>query len=226
MTTWFGKNIRWITHVGALTPLALLLFDALTGTLGANPIQEITFRTGLPALVLLIFSLACTPLNSVFRFRPALKVRRTLGLYGFFYVGLHGLVFLVLDYWLDLEQIVRVITEKRYQLVGFAAFLLLFPLVLTSTRGWQRRLGKDWKRLHRLVYLAAPLGVMHFVWLVKSDIRQPLAWGALVVVLLALRLRPVKRAVASVRRRLRARRTPSAHAADLRRQASPVNNRN
>jgi sulfoxide reductase heme-binding subunit YedZ len=196
-----------LVHVVALTPLARLILDGLRNDLTINPIQEITTRTGLTALVLLVSSLACTPASSVFGFRMAIKWRRPLGLYAFLYASLHFLTFTVLDYGLNWGLLREAILEKRYALVGFSAFLLLIPLAITSTRGWMRRLGKRWKKLHRLVYPAALLVVVHYVWLVKSDIRLPLLFGAVVVTLLALRTRYVKdliqRAKAAKRRRSR-----------------------
>jgi sulfoxide reductase heme-binding subunit YedZ len=187
-----------LVHVGSLVPLALLIGDAITDNLTVNPIQDITFRTGKAALVLLVLSLACTPLNTLFGFREALRVRRALGLYAFLYVSLHFLIFIGLDYTFDLSLIREAIVEKRYALMGFAAFLTLLPLALTSTKGWQKRLGKTWRALHRWVYLAGILAVIHFVWLVKSDIREPLAYGAVVLLLLILRI-PIIRRVASLK---------------------------
>jgi len=191
--------LRLVTHIGAFIPLALLAWDYWGGQMSVNPVQDITLRTGKAALVLLVLSLACTPINSVFGFRPVLRVRRALGLYAFMYVGLHLLIFVGLDYGFDLLLIREAILEKRYALVGFAAFLILLPLALTSTKGWMRRLGKLWKRLHRAVYVAALLAVLHFVWLVKSDIREPLLFGAVVLVLLLLRISPIRRSVSHVR---------------------------
>jgi len=167
--------------------------------LSVNPIQDITLRTGKVALVLLVLSLACTPINSVFGYKPVLRLRRPLGLYAFMYVGLHLLIFIGLDYGLDLVLIREAILEKRYALVGLGAFLILLPLAITSTKGWMRRLGKVWKRLHRAVYVAALLAVVHFVWLVKSDIREPLLFGAVVVMLLLLRISPIRRFVSRCR---------------------------
>lgn len=186
-------------HVGSLIPLALLLWDYFADNLTVNPIQDITFRTGKAALVLLVLSLACTPLNAVFGFKAALKVRRALGLYAFLYVCLHFLTFIGLDYGFDPGLIYEAIFEKRYALVGFAAFLILLPLAITSTQGWMKRLGKNWKRLHRLVYVAGLLAVVHYVWLVKSDIREPLAFGGVVVLLLVARIPAFKKAVMRLR---------------------------
>lgn len=188
-----------LVHAGSLVPLARIIWDYFTDNLTANPIQDITFRTGKAALVLLVLSVACTPLNTVFGFREALKVRRALGLYSFLYVCLHFVIFLVdnalVDYAIDLELLREAIFEKRFALMGLATFLTLLPLALTSTKGWQKRLGKTWRDLHRWVYLAVILAVVHFVWLVKSDIREPLAYGAVAVMLLVLRIPAVRRVV-------------------------------
>ncbi|MBI4316372.1 MAG: sulfoxide reductase heme-binding subunit YedZ [Chloroflexi bacterium] len=200
MTSKFTK-FQIATHIGSLIPLALLIWDYFNDHLTANPIQAVTFRTGKTALVLLVLALACTPLNTLFGFREALKVRRALGLYAFFYVCLHFLTFIWLDYGLDLGLIFDAVAKKRYALVGFTAFLLLLPLAITSTKGWQKRLGKNWKVLHRLVYVAAPLVVVHYVWLVKADIRQPLVFGAVVLLLLLARVPLFKGAVGSWRSR-------------------------
>jgi sulfoxide reductase heme-binding subunit YedZ len=185
--------LQWLTHLGSLAPLVVLLWLYFTDGLTVNPIQDITFRTGKAALVLLVLSLVCTPLNTFFGWREAIKLRRPLGVYAFLYVCLHFLTFVGLDYGFDLELLQGAIFEKRFALVGFAAFLILLPLAITSTKGWQKRLGKAWKTLHKGVYLAAPLAVIHYVWLVKSDVREPLAYGAVVAVLLLVRLPWVKR---------------------------------
>jgi sulfoxide reductase heme-binding subunit YedZ len=194
-----GDVLQVIVHVAALLPLAVMMWDGLNGDLTINPIQEITARTGKTALILLVLSLACTPASSLFGFRMALRWRRPLGLYAFLYAGLHFATFVFLDYGLDPVLLREAIFEKRYALVGFTAFLLLVPLAITSTRGWMQRLGKRWKKLHRLVYPAALLVVVHYVWLVKSDIRVPLAYGAVILALLAARTKPVKRAVSRIR---------------------------
>jgi sulfoxide reductase heme-binding subunit YedZ len=184
-----------LVHPLALAPLALLAVDFFNDHLTANPIQAATLRTGLPALVLLVLSLAVTPLNTLFGWKRVVTLRRPLGLYAFLYASIHMLIFFVIDYGLDLGLIWQTITEKPYVVVGLSALLILIPLAITSTKGWQRRLGKRWKVLHRLVYLAAPLAVVHFVWLVKSDIREPLLYGAAVILLLALRLPIVRRMI-------------------------------
>ncbi len=179
--------------VAGLIPLAWLVFDALAGNLTANPIQAVEQRTGRYALYLLIASLACTPLNTVTGWKPVLRWRRPLGLYAFLYALIHFLTFLGLDYGFNLGLIWADVAGKRYIFVGAAAFIILLLLALTSTKGWQRRLKKAWIRLHRWVYVAGGLVIVHYVWSVKADIRPPLAWGAVIVLLLMLRLPPVKR---------------------------------
>jgi sulfoxide reductase heme-binding subunit YedZ len=195
---------RWlqiVTHAGALLPLAWLVWQYGKGVLLVDPIQEITTRTGKTALILLMLSLACTPVNVLFGIKPVLRVRRALGLYAFAYASLHFLTFVGLDYGFDLDLLRQAIFEQRFVLVGFAAGLLLMPLTVTSTRGWRRRLGKNWKTLHRLAYLAGVLAVVHFLWSAK-DARDPLRYSGVLAVLLVVRLPPVRRAVASARRRL------------------------
>ncbi|HJS28263.1 MAG TPA: protein-methionine-sulfoxide reductase heme-binding subunit MsrQ [Anaerolineales bacterium] len=183
----------------ALLPFANLAYDAYSGGLTFNPIQEATFRTGKLALIFLLLSLACTPLNTIFGWRGSIRYRRMLGLFAFFYASIHFLIFVALDYGLSWPLIKEAILEKRYAVVGFSAFLILLPLALTSTKGWQKRLKKGWKRLHQLVYLAGILVIIHFVWLVKSDVREPLLWGTALAVLLALRIPPVRRAASRLR---------------------------
>jgi sulfoxide reductase heme-binding subunit YedZ len=201
---------RWpqiLTHIGALLPLAWLLWETWQGQLIIDPVKEITTRTGKTALILLILSLACTPMNTVFGFKwlkHALRVRRPLGLYAFLYAGLHFLTFLGLDYGFDLHLIRQDILDQRYVLVGFATGLLLLPLAITSTTGWQKRLGKNWKRLHRLVYLASILDIVHFVWLTK-DIREPLRYGGVIALLLIVRIPAIKRAIRNARYQFKAR---------------------
>ena len=212
---WLKANwLRVVAHVGALLPLAAILVDNYAYNLTANPIQNITLRTGKAALVLLVLSLACTPINTVFGFRDAVKVKRALGLYGFMYVGIHLFIFSVLDYTLDWKQILQAVTEKYYVIAGFAAFLILVPIAITSTRGWIKRLGKRWKNLHKFVYIAVPIAVLHFSLLVKSIIGrpEPLIYGAIVLALLALRIPPVRKWVANTRTKMRAGVQPAAKA--------------
>ncbi len=198
-----GKNWTWwqiSVHILALIPLAKMIWDFWFDNLTVNPIQELTFRTGWYALFILVLSLACTPANTLFGLRQALALRKPLGLYGFMYVSLHLLVFIGLDYGFSWRWIWEEALEKRFVLVGFASFLLLLPLAITSTKGWQRRLKKNWKRLHRLAYVAVPLGVVHFLWLVKADYREPLAFGVFLAALLLVRVPPIKRQITKWRR--------------------------
>jgi sulfoxide reductase heme-binding subunit YedZ len=205
-------KLNWlqiITHIGALSPLALIVWDYTQGTNAAlliNPFQELTLRTGKAALITLVLSLACTPANTIFGFRKALTVRKMLGLYAFFYVAIHFLIFIVdnglFGNSLELQPILEATFVKRVAFVGFAAFLILRPLAITSTKGWMKRLGRNWKRLHRLVYVAGILAVIHYVWLVKSDIREPLVYGAIVAILLLFRLSNLRKWASQSRQRL------------------------
>jgi sulfoxide reductase heme-binding subunit YedZ len=196
---------RWLqilTHVAALLPLAWLLWDYWQGLFIIDPVREITTRTGKTALILLILSLACTPIHTIFGVKQVLRVRRALGLYAFMYASLHFLTFVGLDYGFDFDLIGQAILGQRYVLAGFAAGPLLLLLAITSTRGWQKRLGKNWKRLHRLVYLTGVLAIVHFMWLVK-DIREPLRYGAVVVLLLIVRIPVIRKAVSNARHQLK-----------------------
>jgi sulfoxide reductase heme-binding subunit YedZ len=187
-------------HVLCLAPLALLVIEYYVGRLGPNPIREIQLRTGSYTLFLLVASLACTPMYTLTGISRVLDLRRVLGLYAFSYAALHFMNLVGLDYQFDFEALWRDIAEKRYILAGFPAFLVLLILAITSTTGWKRRLGKNWKRLHRLVYLAGVLAVLHYFWQVKVSVPGPTVYAAILVVLLLLRL--------PVAERLAARRLP------------------
>lgn len=186
-------------HIGALLPLIILIINWSQDNLTFNPIQALEQRTGKYALVLLILSLACTPINTIFGFRQVLKVRRPLGLYAFMYASIHFLVFIGLDYQFDVGLLQEAIFEKRYALVGFSAGLILLALAITSTRGWMKRLGKTWSKLHKFVYLAGILVIIHYVWLVKSDIREPLLYGGIVLLLLVARIPYVRKQLSRIR---------------------------
>jgi sulfoxide reductase heme-binding subunit YedZ len=184
---------RWIAakaavHVAALLPLALLVQGALGDALGADPIATLTHRTGAWALRLLLACLAMTPLRRVLGRPWPVRLRRLLGLYAFFYASLHLSVYVVLDlngYW---AQVLTDVVKRPFMTVGFAAWLLLLPLALTSTRGWMRRLGRRWGQLHRAVYVAAGLGVLHYYWGVKADVREPLLYAGVLALLLGFRV--------------------------------------
>lgn len=180
--------LRAAVWIGALLPLALLVHRAFTDGLGADPIETLTHHTGWWGLVLLLASLAVTPLRRLSGWNRLIGVRRPLGLWAFFYLALHFAVYLV-DRELVPAYVVEDVLERPYITAGFAAFALLVPLALTSTRGMIRRLGgRRWQRLHRLVYPAAALGVLHFLWLVKADLREPLLFAGVLVLLLVLRI--------------------------------------
>lgn len=196
-------------HALAWLPLLVLIWDALNNNLTANPIQTITFRTGKFALLFLTLSLAVTPLHTLTGWQPLTRARRPLGVYAFLYAGLHFLTFIGLDYGFQFQWIIPEIAEKPYILVGLSALLILLPLALTSTKGWQRRLKKNWKRLHRLAYAAGVLVIVHYIWLVKNHQGEPWMWGAAVIVLLAMRVPIVKRAIINGRHQLRQKRLTS-----------------
>ena len=195
------RLLRVAYHAVGLFPLAWLIFDFWFGLLGAEPIRAMILRTGKAAIIMLTLSLACTPVGYLFRWKEANLVRRPLGLYAFMYVCLHFLIFTWLDYALILPLIVEEIVVRRYALVGFTAFLLLIPLAVTSTKGWQKRLGKRWKTLHKVVYLIGVLAVVHYIWLVKNAYTQPLIFAAAVGLRLLLRVPAVKQALLRARKR-------------------------
>jgi sulfoxide reductase heme-binding subunit YedZ len=169
------------------------MWDWSQGSLTVNPIQAVTLRTGRFAIILLILSLAITPLNSLFGWRQIIPMRKWFGLYSALYVGIHFAIFIGVDYGFNFSLIQADLLSKRYVIVGFFAGLILLPLALTSTKGWQRRMKKRWKKLHRLVYLAAILAATHFIWLVKSDIRVPILYGGIILLLLILRIPVIRR---------------------------------
>ncbi len=184
-----ARLVRLLLFVVCLAPLALLVARGMQGTLGANPVETITHTTGDWALRLLLATLAITPLRRLTAQHWLAPLRRPLGLFTFFYSSLHLATYLWLDRFFDWGSIAEDILERPYITVGFAAFALMIPLAITSTRGWIRRLGRRWTLLHRTVYVVAALGVMHFLWLVKADLLEPLVYGAILLVLLAARLR-------------------------------------
>ena len=175
--------------VGSLAPAASILVRARSGGLGANPIAEALNELGLVALVLLIASLACTPLRTVSGWTWPVRIRRLVGLLAFSYASLHLGVYAFLDQGLDWRAIAADVAKRKFIFVGFAAFTLLAPLAATSTNAAVRRLGYlRWRRLHHLVYPAAILAVVHFVWRVKKDVREPVVYGAILGLLLLVRV--------------------------------------
>lgn len=178
------KVVLWI---GALSPAVWLTVGYFQGWLGANPIEKMTRVTGMTAIVLLLITLAVTPFRRLSGWNPIIQLRRPLGLFAFFYGLLHFSVWFVFDSLFDFGYMIEDIKERRYITVGMAALVILIPLALTSTRGWIRRLGKRWTKLHRATYVAAGLAVVHYFWLVKADTRLPIVFGVVLVVLLGLR---------------------------------------
>jgi len=177
--------------VNALIPLALLAGDVWRGQAGANPIEFFLRTTGVLTLVFLIVTLAVTPVRKMFGWNALIKYRRMLGLFAFFYGTLHLLTYSVFDRSLSLPGIVGDVAQRPFIAIGMAAFLTLMPLAITSTNGWVKRLGgKRWARLHRLTYVAAILGVIHFWMIVKSDIFYPAVFGIVLAGLLVYRLMP------------------------------------
>lgn len=177
-----------LVHIFALAPLVRLLWDFTQGQLSADPIREIQLRTGRHALDLLVLTLACSPIYNVFGLKAALQLRRLFGLYAFGYASLHFLNFIGLDYGFDLALIRADVADKRFIIAGFAAFLILLALAATPIEGMKRRSSRNWRRLHRLVYAAALLAALHFVWQTKADFLVPLLYSAVVVLLLILRI--------------------------------------
>lgn len=198
--------LQILANIGALLPLAILGWDFAWGRLTADPIREITLRTGSSALILLVLSLACTPVNLIFGIRQVLPLRRTLGLYAFLYACLHFLTFIGLDYGFNFALIWEDIAGKYFVLIGFAAFLLLLLRTVTSTRGWQKRLGRNWKQLRWLVYTAAVLVVTHFMLAVvlaaKEGLSRPLLYVVVLALLFIIRLPGVGNAAKNIRQRL------------------------
>lgn len=182
------RVLKPLVLVGGLVPFGLLLWGAWRGDLGANPLETVTHTTGDWALRFLLLTLAMTPLRRLLGQAWPLQLRRMLGLFAFFYASMHLLVWLVLDQEMAWRNILADIAERPFVTVGFLAWLLLVPLALTSTRGAMRRLGRNWSRLHRLVYPIGILGVLHFLWLVKADLFEPLVYGVILALLLAFRL--------------------------------------
>jgi len=182
----FAKTVIFIN---SLIPLSLLLWDLYFKKVGPNPLEFVTRTTGMLTLVFLLLTLSITPLRKIFGVNDLVKARRMIGLFAFFYGALHLLTYVWFDQFFNLRSIVSDVTQRRFILVGMTAFLLMVPLAITSTNKMVKRLGgKTWARLHRLVYVAALLGVLHFWMLVKSDVRLPLTFGFILALLLAHRL--------------------------------------
>jgi sulfoxide reductase heme-binding subunit YedZ len=184
-----NKWTKAFVFVICLVPLFVLVERALHGRLGANPVEFVQHATGDWTLRFLVFTLSITPLRKLLHLPELIRFRRMLGLFAFFYVCLHFLTYIGPDQSFKLAGMWQDVAKRKFVTVGFLGFVLLIPLALTSTAGWIRRLGgKRWQALHRAVYVSAVCGVIHYYWLVKSDVRKPLFYGALVAILLLWRL--------------------------------------
>jgi len=184
--------LRWfkpVIFLACLGPVAYLAWRGFHAGLGANPIEAITHSTGTCTLVFLLITLSITPLRKLTRQYWLIDLRRMFGLFAFFYGCLHLTTYVWLDKFFDMHEMLADIAKRRFITAGLTGFVLMIPLALTSTKGWIRRLGgKRWQALHRLIYFSAAAGVIHYLWLVKADLRSPLWYGFVLVVLLIYRL--------------------------------------
>jgi sulfoxide reductase heme-binding subunit YedZ len=183
------RVVKPVLYGAATLPFAWMMFALLSGLVMGDEVKFMQHVTGDTALTCLMLTLAVTPLRRLTGWNEIIRVRRLIGLTAFWYACIHLSTYLVFDQSLSLDEILRDIVKHPWVLVGFTAFLCLVPLAITSTSGWVRRLGgKRWQRLHRLVYVAAAAGVLHYFWLVKKDVTFPVGYGAVLLVLLGSRL--------------------------------------
>ena len=183
-----NKILKPIVFLASLVPLALLGVDALQGNLGANPIETITHQTGLWTLILLLATLAITPVRRITGVNWVIQYRRMLGLFAFFYGCLHLMTYVWLDQFFDFRGMLHDVYKRPFITAGFTGFLLMIPLALTSTQWSIRKLGKKWQTLHRLIYFSALAGVIHFIWLVKKDVREPAIYAIILGILMSVRV--------------------------------------
>jgi methionine sulfoxide reductase heme-binding subunit len=183
------RSLKLLAFLLCLGPLAVLVWKGFHELLGANPVDVITRTTGRWTLIFLLITLSVSPLRKLTRLPWLIRFRRMLGLFAFFYGSLHLMTYVWLDKFFDVPAMLHDIAERRFITAGMTAWALMVPLALTSTAWSIRRLGgKRWQRLHRLIYFSAAAGVIHFIWLVKADLRRPLTYGAVLVLLLAFRI--------------------------------------
>ena len=183
------KYFKLTVFLLSLIPLIIILVKIFFNNLGAEPIKEITNHTGEWTLLFLIFTLSMSPLKKITNMNIWISFRRMLGLFAFFYASLHMLTYTGLDYRFDLSAISKDILTKKYIFAGFTAWLLLIPLALTSSKKMIILLKHNWKKIHRLIYLTSILGVIHYIWLVKKDLTEPLIYLTIILILLMLRIR-------------------------------------
>ncbi len=182
------RRLKPVVFLLGLIPFIYVIGIAAAGRLGVNPIETITLFTGRWTLRFLLITLSVTPLRRLLGWNAVIQLRRMLGLFTFFYASLHLSTYIVLDQFFDWATILEDVTKRPFIIAGMSAFLLMLPLAITSTRGWIRRLGRRWSQLHTLIYPAAMLAVVHFIWKVKSDLRSPTRYAIVLAVLLAFRL--------------------------------------
>ncbi len=182
------KIIKVISHILAITPLVWLTYAAFNALLGGDPQEKLLHELGLWGLIFLLLSLSITPLQRSMRKVPWMKFRRMLGLYAAFYATLHLIAYLLFYLQFNFSELINEIIKRPYITIGMLGFLSLLPLVFTSTRTAQRKLGKSWKKLHRLAYFAAASGLIHFIWQSKSDLNEPLKYISWGIILLAIRV--------------------------------------
>ena len=183
------RYLKPLIFLACLGPLARLAWRGFHGMLGANPIEVITHSTGDWTLTFLLVTLSITPLRKLTRQYWLIGLRRMFGLYAFFYGCLHLMTYVWLDKFFDVHEMLADVAKRRFITAGLTAFLLMVPLALTSTQGWIRRLGgKRWQALHRLIYLSAAAGVVHYIWLVKADLHKPLEYAAVLALLVGYRV--------------------------------------
>lgn len=203
MTDWLPANWpRTTAHGLALAPLLVLALRVVAGALPLNLERYLMLRSGMIALVLLVAAFACTPLTALTGRREPLQMRRALGVYAFLYAAAHLAIYASYEAGFDPALIWRDLGERRAMTVGLIALLALVPLAITSTDRWQRRMGPRWRALHRLVYLAVPLAVLHYFWLDRDIVTTPLTFAAVVTTLFVFRLPAIRQALARARRRL------------------------
>lgn len=193
------RILKVAVWVGALAPLAWLGWQTWRGNLSANPIEDLLHFTGLGALIILLVSLSVTPIRRLTGWNLVVKLRRPIGLFAFFWAFVHLSIYVGLDQTFVWSWILEDVAERPYIMAGMGAFAILLPMAMTSTRGWIRRLGRNWTRLHRFVYLAGGLGVLHYFWVQKADVRWPLVVGAILAAMLIARVPPVRRTLEALR---------------------------
>jgi len=183
------KYLKKIVFILSLIPIFFIIYQIITDQLGPEPIKEITHHTGKWTLYFIVITLAMTPLKKITKLNIWINYRRMFGLFIFFYASVHLMTYVGLDYRFDLTSIGDDITKKKYIFIGFSAWLLLIPLALTSNKWMMKFLKHKWKKLHRLIYLISLFGAIHYLWLVKRDLTEPLIFLTIILILLAFRIK-------------------------------------